>query len=158
MPWLEVSSSLMRFTHCHIATVCVFTGCNIILMYPATNHLHVIFETECSMWTQCTQASVNGRRSLNLKQHVRAQTNVQCGALGCLGTLCGALWCWGRTFNRWRQPAPRIVMFNYLCPIYTFVMGEKDEERGKWKRVGIHESKDIQETRRGCNSRKKCLF
>lgn len=71
---------------------------------------------------------------LYLEQHMHAHTNVHHGALGCLGALCGTLWCWGRTFNRWCQLPPRIVMFNCLCPIYTFEMDEEDRERGQWEK------------------------
>lgn len=100
--------------------------------YTATRMSRHICETECRTRTQCIQGFVNWR-----KREVSSQTHsntCSLGALGCLGALCGALWCWGRTFNRWRQLPPRIVMFNYLCPIYTFVMGEKDRETGKWER------------------------
>lgn len=33
------------------------------------------------------------------------------------------------------ESPPRTVMFNYLCPIYTFVMGEKETARGRRERV-----------------------
>lgn len=37
-------------------------------------------------------------------------------------------------------------MFNYLCPIYTFVMAEKDRKREECGSAGINESRDRQET------------
>lgn len=74
-------------------------------------------------------ARIEGRGS-HARWHVRAHTSASHGALGCFGSLCDAPGCWGRTLNRWHKFPPRIVMFNYLRPINTFVMGENSEDRG----------------------------
>lgn len=61
----------------------------------------------------------------------------------CIGMFGPIVWCTvmlGRTFNRWRQLPPRIVMFNYLCPIYTFLKGEKGAINSERERIGIIES------------------